>query len=48
MRGAVATARRLPECEVVFIVTRGRRTTKGVAMNALSKEIVKKLKARQS
>lgn len=34
-----------PECEVAFIVTRGGRATKGGAMNALSKEIVKKLKA---
>ena len=37
---AVLTA----DCELVFVVTRGGRSTKGGATNALSKEIVKKLK----
>lgn len=45
--GADASAAVLtPDCEVAFIVTRGGRTTKGGAMNALSKEIVKKLKGK--
>lgn len=44
--GADASAAVLtPDCDVSFIVTRGGRSTKGGAMNALSKEIVKKLKA---
>jgi hypothetical protein len=44
--GADASAAVLtPDCEVAFILTRGGRSTKGGAMNALSKEIVKKLKA---
>jgi hypothetical protein len=34
-----------PDCQVAYIVTRGGRSTKGGASNALSKEIVKKLKA---
>ena len=43
--GADASAAVLtPDCEVAFIVTRGGRGTKGGAMNALSKELVKKLK----
>jgi hypothetical protein len=33
------------DCEVIFIVTRGGRTTKGGAVNALSKELVKKFKS---
>ena len=33
-----------PDCEVVFVVTRGGRTTKGGAVNALSKELAKKFK----
>ena len=33
-----------PNCEVVFVVTRGGRTTKGGAVNALSKELAKKFK----
>ena len=42
--GADAAAAVLtPECQVVFIVSRGGRTTKGGAMNALAKEIVKKM-----
>ena len=32
------------DCEVVFVVTRGGRTTKGGAVNALSKELAKKFK----
>jgi hypothetical protein len=32
-------------CEVVFVVTRGGRATKGGAVNALSKELAKKFKA---
>lgn len=44
--GADASAAVLtPDCEVAFIVSRGGRTTKGGAMNALSKEIAKKLKS---
>lgn len=44
--GADASAAVLtPDCQVAYIVTRGGRTTKGGASNALSKDIVKKLKA---
>jgi hypothetical protein len=43
--GADASAAVLtPECKLVFAVSRGGRSTKGGAMNALSKEIVKQLK----
>jgi hypothetical protein len=31
-----------PDCQVVFVITRGGRATKGGAVNALSKEVVKK------
>jgi hypothetical protein len=42
--GADAAAAVLnPNCELQFIVSRGGRSTKGGAMNALSKEIDKKL-----
>jgi len=42
--GADAAAAILtPDCQLVFIVSRGGRTTKGGAMNALAKEIVKKM-----
>jgi hypothetical protein len=42
--GADAAAAVLsPTCDLLFIVSRGDRGTKGGAMNALSKEIVKKL-----
>lgn len=42
--GADAAAAVLtPDCQLVFIVSRGGRTTKGGAMNALAKEIVKKM-----
>ena len=44
--GADASAAVLtPDCQVAYISTRGGRTTKGGATNALSKDIVKKLKA---
>jgi hypothetical protein len=44
--GADAAAAVLnPACEMLFIVSRGDRGTKGGAMNALSKEIIKKLPA---
>jgi hypothetical protein len=44
--GADASAAVLtPECKLVFAVSRGGRSTKGGAINALSKEIVKQLKA---
>jgi hypothetical protein len=44
--GADASAAILNDkCEVLYIVTRGGRTTKGGAVNALSKELVKKFKA---
>jgi hypothetical protein len=33
-----------PGCEVVSVITRGGRTTKGGAVNALSKELAKKFK----
>lgn len=33
-----------PNCEVVSVITRGGRTTKGGAVNALSKELAKKFK----
>jgi hypothetical protein len=47
--GADAAAAVLtPDCEVLFIVSRSGRTTRGGALNALSKEIVKKLKERLS
>jgi hypothetical protein len=43
--GADASAAVLtPECKLVFAVSRGGRSTKGGAINALSKEIVKLLK----
>jgi len=43
--GADASAAVLtPECKLVFAVSRGGRSTKGGAINALSKEIVKQLK----
>ncbi len=43
--GADASAAILDSnCEVLFIVTRGGRATKGGATNALSKELVKKFK----
>lgn len=43
--GADASAAILDNnCEVLFIVTRGGRATKGGATNALSKELVKKFK----
>jgi hypothetical protein len=43
--GADASAAVLtPECKLVFAVSRGGRGTKGGAINALSKEIVKLLK----
>jgi len=34
-----------PGCKLVFAVSRGGRSTKGGAINALSKEIVKQLKS---
>jgi len=44
--GADASAAVLtPECKLVFAVSRGGRSTKGGAINALSKEIVKQLKS---
>jgi hypothetical protein len=44
--GADASAAVLtPECKLVFAISRGGRSTKGGAINALSKEIVKQLKA---
>ena len=47
--GADASAAILTnDCEVAFIVTRGGRTTKGGAVNALSKELVKRFKAMAS
>jgi hypothetical protein len=33
-----------PNCEVVSVITRGGRATKGGAVNALSKEVAKKFK----
>jgi len=43
--GADASAAVLtPDCQVAYISTRGGRSTKGGATNALSKDIVKKLK----
>jgi hypothetical protein len=43
--GADASAAVLtPECKLVFAISRGGRSTKGGAINALSKEIVKQLK----
>jgi hypothetical protein len=43
--GADASAAVLtPDCKLVFAVSRGGRSTKGGAINALSKEIVKQLK----
>lgn len=43
--GADASAAVLtPDCKLVFAVSRGGRSTKGGAVNALSKEIVKLLK----
>lgn len=42
--GADAAAAVLdPNCSLLFIISRGGRATKGGAMNALSKEIDKKL-----
>ena len=42
--GADAAAAVLnPDCQLLFIVSRGGRSTKGGAMNALSKEIDKRL-----
>src|SRR5262245_14978282 len=42
--GADAAAAVLnPDCSLLFIISRGGRSTKGGAMNALSKEIDKKL-----
>lgn len=42
--GADASAAVLtPECRLLFAISRGGRSTKGGAMNALSKEIVKQL-----
>ena len=47
--GADASAAILTnDCEVAFIVTRGGRTTKSGAVNALSKELVKKFKTMAS
>jgi len=44
--GADASAAVLtPECKLVFAISRGGRSTKGGAINALSKEIVKQLKS---
>jgi hypothetical protein len=44
--GADASAAVLtPDCQVAYIATRGGRGTKGGALNALSKDIVKKLKS---
>jgi len=44
--GADASAAVLtPKCKLVFAVSRGGRSTKGGAINALSKEIVKQLKS---
>jgi hypothetical protein len=43
--GADASAAVLtPDCKLVFAVSRGGRSTKGGAINALSKEIAKQLK----